>query len=351
MTTPWRVRAPGRVNLIGGHVDFHDGVVVTAAIDRFVEVEVSAVGGQQVTLRSDRYETAVVLPAAGRRTPDPALPPWGRLAAAMLAELHQLGRPSVGFDASITSTLPLGGGLSSSAAFCLAVARAAVRIDGRPVDNASLVRAVQRAEEHALGVACGVQDPLAVLNDGVVEIDCRSLVAERIGLPDGASIVIADSGVERTLEHSPWSERRRTSFEQARRLGVERLRDAPGGASFDGLPLAQHVVEEIARVRRFASALREGDLSVAGELMVQSHASSRDLWRSSLPELDHLADALVAAGAWGARLTGGGFGGWVVALCPSAVVGTAIDQTAESFRARFGRVPEIAVVRPTTPPH
>ena len=319
-------RVPGRVNLIGGHVDFHEGLVACAAVDLWVSADAAARPDGEVVLRSASYPGEVRLPPAGGGAD--GVPKWGRLVVAVLDELAARGRPPVGFEAEITSTLPIGGGLSSSAAFGVLVARVAAWAADWELDPTELALAVRDAEQEATGVACGVQDQLAVVLGGVRLLDCRDLTHEPLGLPAGTSLVVIDSGVSRVLEGSPWSQRRAASFAAAEALGQRVLRDvdlASIGTRSD--PLARHVVEEIERVRHFATALREGDARAAGDLMVASHRSSRDLWRSSIPELDAIVEAAVAAGAYGARLTGGGFGGCVVVLAPVEAVDRIGDAT------------------------
>jgi galactokinase len=329
-----RVRAPGRVNLIGGHVDFHDGPVVTAAIDREVLVDIGSVGSDVVELTSDHFPGVVSVHADGSEAPADVRPRWGRLAAAVLAELAALGRPPTGFGGRVSSTLPIGGGLSSSAAFEVAIATAASAAAGWSTAPLDLAQACRRAELAATGVPCGLQDPAASVLGGVVRLDCRDLSVEPLSLPDGTGVLVVDSGVSRTLEGSPWTERRTASFAAAERLGVGVLRDVPPGTPLDD-PHARHVVGEIERVWRFADALRASDASAAGRLMVESHASSRDLWRSSTAELDWLVEHLVAAGAHGARLTGGGFGGCVVALVPADRSPTIGAEVVDDYRRRF----------------
>jgi galactokinase len=312
-----KVRAPGRVNLIGGHVDFHEGPVVFAAVDRRVDLELGPpTRPGWVRLTSADFDGRVEIPADGGPDPASVQPPWGRLAAGVLAALSELGRPAVGFDGTVRSNLRIGGGLSSSAAFDVAVAVAAAEAAGwSPAEPMHLAMAAQRAELIATGVPCGIQDPAASVLGGVGLLDCRDLSVERLTIPEGVAVAVLDSGVRRTLESSPWTARREASFEAARQAGVRVLRDATLDQVRDH-PQGRHVVEEIDRVWAFADALRAGDPVRAGELMVASHRSSRDLYGSSIPALDELVDQLLRRGAYGARLTGGGFGGCVVALVP-----------------------------------
>ncbi len=309
------MKCPGRVNLIGGHVDFHEGPVVCAAINRFITADVTRRTDGRVQMISNDLDGVVELSADGTDAIG-ELPTWGRLAAAMLAELADRGRPPIGFEAIISSDLAIGGGLSSSAAFEVLVGRVAGNVAGWPLPPRELALAAQAAEHRGTGVRCGVQDQMAIALGGLIHLDCRTLEARSLRLPTGTALLIADSGVPRSLVGSPWSARRADSFAAAERAGVRVLRDATE-AQVAAHPQGRHVVSEIARVSAFADALDQDDAVAAGRLMVQSHGSSRDDYGSSIPELDRIVVAACEAGAHGARLTGGGFGGWVVALVPT----------------------------------
>ena len=312
--------AAGRVNLIGGHVDFHEGLVVSMAIDRSVRVSAGGRDDGRITARSSAFDGVVEMPADGSQDPRTVEPPWGRLVAGVTRSLAERGRPPVGLDASITSDLGRGGGLSSSAAFEVAVGLALARVAGFAIAGTELALATQAAEHLATGVPCGIQDQLTSVAGGVVLIDCRTLEVRSLELPRGSAVVVVDSGVSRTLEASPWSQRRAESFADAAALGLSVLRDATPEL-VAGRPRAEHVVAEIERVRRFVDAFEQGDAAAAGRLMTESHESSRDRWGSSVPELDAAVQRLLDAGAFGARLTGGGFGGYVVGLVPDELVG------------------------------
>lgn len=311
--------AAGRVNLIGGHVDFHEGPVVSMAIDRSIRVGATVRDDGRVVARSSAFDGAVDVAADGSQDPSTVEPAWGRLVAGVVAVLAERGRASVGIDAMITSDLGREGGLSSSAAFEVAVALALARAASLPLGGTELALAAQAAEHAATGVPCGIQDQLTSVVGGVVLIDCRTLLVTPLELPAGCAVVVVDSGVSRTLEGSPWAERRSRSFSDAEALGLRVLRDATP-EMVRGRPQAEHVVGEIARVRHFVDACSRGDAAMAGHLMTESHQSSRDLWGSSLPELDAAVQRLIDLGAHGARLTGGGFGGYVVGLVPEALL-------------------------------
>jgi len=306
-----RAHAPGRVNLIGDHTDYLDGLVLPMAIDRGTTVTGERTGDAVVLTSADEPEPAVV--PLDVDDPAAATPGWARYVAGVVAEV----RPPVGFVGMVTTDLPIGGGLSSSAALEVAVALA-LGADGPPLD---LARTCQRAEQRASGVPSGIMDQLASaagVDGHALLIDCRDLTVEPVPLPPGAEVVVVDSGQARTLVGSAYAERRAQA--EAATAVIGPLREATG-ADLDRLddPLARrrarHVVTENERVRQFAAALAAGHLTGAGALMVASHASLRDDYEVSTPVLDALVERLLAVpGVYGARLTGAGFGGCVVAL-------------------------------------
>ena len=314
-----RAFAPGRVNLIGEHTDYAGGLAVPMAIDLGTTVE-GAPGGDVVALRSDAAAEEAQVPLT---VGDPAQvePPWARYVAGVVAEL----RPATGFHGSVRSTLPVGGGLSSSASLELAVALA-LGFEGDPWE---LARLGQRAEQRASGVPCGIMDQLASAHGRaghVLRIDFATLAVEPVRLPEGCRVVVVHSGQPRTLAGSAYAERRAQVEEAAAVVGP--LADALVAdlAAVDDLVVrrrARHVITEIGRVRDFVAALRAGALDLAGGLMDESHVSLREDFEVSTPALEHTVDRVRAApGVFGARLTGAGFGGCVVALCePGALRG------------------------------
>ena len=315
-----RAVAPGRVNLIGDHTDHTGGLVLPMAVDLSTTVE-GRRGGDRVVLRSaDRPEPAVVALDGG--DPAAAEPSWARYVAGVVAEL----RPAEGFDGTVTTTLPIGGGLSSSAALEVAVALALGAPAGDPLALAALT---QRAEQQASGVPCGIMDQLASAAGRAghaLLIDCHALTVEPVAVPADAEVVVVDSGEARALAGSAYAERAAQCEAAAAVIGP--LREAgPGAEAAIGDPVlrarARHVLTENDRVRRTAEALRLADLALVGAAMQESHASLRDDFAVSTPALDALVARLDATpGVWGARLTGAGFGGCVVALCsPGALAG------------------------------
>ena len=310
-----RAAAPGRVNLIGDHTDYTGGFAMPAAIDRRTEVEIEP-GGEWVELVSDAEPepARVPLDVDEPRSLDPA---WARYVGGVVAVV----RPEVGGRGTVRTTLPVGAGLSSSASLEVAVALA-LGFVGTPLE---LALACQRAEHLASGVPSGVMDQLASASGRAghaLLIDCSSYEVEPVPLPDGVDILVAHSGQSRTLVGSAYAERRSECEEAAALIGP--LREATA-ADVERLPAgllrrrARHVVSENERVLAFADTLRTGDLHAAGRLMVQSHESLRDDFEVSTPALDQLVARLLATpGVYGARLTGAGFGGCVVALADPA---------------------------------
>ncbi|HEX4489754.1 MAG TPA: galactokinase [Acidimicrobiia bacterium] len=341
------VRAPGRVNLLGGHVDYHEGPVVAMAIDRDVLIGLRVNTTGRVTVQSLDLAGTVDVAADGSTDPLTVEPAWGRSVAGVVATLARSGRPPVGFDGAVSTNLAIGAGLSSSAAFEVAIALALGHAAEWTTDVRSLALACQQAEHEATGVPCGIQDQLVSLAgiDGhALVIDCRDLAIEPLPLPTGVAVLVVHSGVPRTLAGSQWAARRAESEAAAAALGLRVLRDARAEDVADH-PRARHVVAEIARVDAFADALRRVDIDALGRLMLAGHASLRDDMEVSTPELDALVECLVDAGAIGARLTGGGFGGCAVALVPEERGPSIAERASAAYRTRTHREPRPFLVR------
>jgi galactokinase len=255
-------------------------------------------------------------------------------ARAVRGALDMRGRPPVGIDAEVSSTIPIGAGLSSSAALEVSLALALCDAADFELPPTELALACQQAERTARGVPSGIMDQLASISGRrgcALLIDCRSLDVEPIPIPDELAVLVVHSGVSRELSGSPYAERRAECEAVAARLGLRALRDATPEQVADE-PRACHVVSENARVLAAAEALRNGDAGALGLLLCESHASLRDDYEVSTPELDALVRALERAGALGARLTGAGFGGCVVALAPRADAERVLDEAAASHQ-------------------
>ena len=303
---------PGRVNLIGEHTDSSGGLVMPLAIDLATTVTGTR-GGDEVVLVSPSEEHPAVVPL-DVTDPAAATPGWARYVAGVVAQL----RPLEGFTGEVTTTLPIGAGLSSSAALEVALALA-LGFEGSATDLALLT---QRAEHQASGVPCGIMDQLASaagVAGHALLIDCHALAITPVPLPDEIEIRVIHSGQERQLADSAYAERTASVAAAEEVLGPLRLiLDAAAVEVLDDATLrrrARHVITENARVRTVAEALPAGDLDAVGEALVASHISLRDDFEVSTPVLDALVDRLNDTdGVIGARLTGAGFGGCVVAL-------------------------------------
>ena len=316
-----RAFAPGRVNLIGDHTDYSGGLVLPVAIERGTTVT-GRRGGQVVRLASDAFpgEAVFDLPAAE----PPGLEGWGRLVESVAAAVG----PAEGFTGRVTSDLPIGAGLASSASLGVAVALALGHPGGPALAPAlALARICQEAELRASGVPCGIMDQLASaagVAGHALLIDCSQLSVEPIPVPPDVDIVVVHSGEERRLAGSAYADRRRACEAAAALIGPLRsasLDDVAGLADPELRARARYVVSENARVRAFAAGLVAGDLAGCGSLMVDSQRSLAGDFAVSTPGLDQIvADLTGRPGVYGARLTGAGFGGCVVALArPGAV--------------------------------
>ncbi len=314
-------RGPGRVNLIGDHTDYNGGLAMPVAIDLGTDVVFTPTTARTVTLYSTAFDAPAVIPLDIEPDAD-MLPEWEPAWARAPAALVALCRPDVGGVGRITSSLPIGAGLSSSAALCVALAH--VFGDPGPVRSAA---AMCQQVETLAGVPIGPMDPLVctgAIAGHAMLIDFAGPSFTHVPVPGDAEIVVVDSGVHRALRRTPYGARVAECEAAAVTIGPL---GAATEADVEGIRdrllqrRVRHVVTECARVRRFAEALRDDDLAGAGALMAESHASLRDDFEVSIDPLDRLVDRLSAIpGVYGARLTGAGFGGCVVALAdPGAV--------------------------------
>ena len=271
-----------------------------------------------------------------------ALPRWGRFVEGAVQVVRELDHPVTGADLAIHSTVPAGAGLSSSTALSVALVLALLPPDApERADRDALARLALAAEVIATGVPGGLLDQLASLRGRAghaLLLDCRTLSVEPVPIPPGLAILVVHSGIARELADSEYAARRAACEAAAARIGVPALRDATEAQVADD-PIARHVVTENARVLACSEALAAGDLVTVGAILLAGHASLRDDFRVSLPELDVLVDAFVAHGAFGARLTGAGFGGCVVGLAPAEAADRCLVRTLAEYEARTGRSP------------
>ncbi len=302
-------RAPGRVNLIGDHTDYTGGLVFPMAVDRWTDIRF--VPDPRVELTSADEAEPVSLPLTVD-DPTTVSPAWGRYVAGVVSEMS----PSHGIRGSVTTTIPIGGGMSSSHALEVAVALA-LGFEGSVVELAKLT---QRAENRASGVPTGIMDQFSIAG-GVAGhallMDCGALTITPVPLPADVDVVVRFVA-HRTLVGSAYADRVRECADAEALIGPLREASSAAAASIDDPVVrkrAMHVVAENQRVRDFAEALRAGDLAGAGQLMLASHASLRDLYDTSTPQMDEaVAQVASLPGVHGVRMTGGGFGGCIVAL-------------------------------------
>jgi galactokinase len=346
------VRAPGRVNLIGEHTDYNDGFVLPMAIERAVWIALRPRSTGEVSVHSlDFGETAsFALDPLERGGPE-----WSEYLKGTAWALAEAGHRLSGWEGVMASDVPIGAGLSSSAALELATARAFAAVSGIAWDAGAMARLAQLAENRWVGVNCGIMDQMisAVGESGhAVLIDCRSLKTRPVPLPPGTVVVILDTATRRGLVDSAYNERRRQCEAAAAYFGVPALRDvAPGAfeAAADGLDAAtarraRHVVTENARTLVAGEAMRAGNAAALGELMNASHASLRDDFEVSSAALDTVVEvARSRPGCHGARMTGAGFGGCAVALVEHAASEAFVRDVATEYRRRTGLEPQIYV--------
>ena len=351
-------RAPGRVNLLGEHVDYNGGMVLPIAIDRAVQIAAKPTADDNVTLHAlDLKQTTSfhldALEAKVDLDGNP-LPHWALYPAGVAWSLQQAGQRVIGIQAVYTSDVPIGSGLSSSAAVEVAFAAVWRGLGGWTIDPLTLARWCQRAENAYVGVNCGLMDQFASacgVQGHALYFDTRSLEWHPLPLPGGTAVVIADSGVRRSLATSAYNERR-AACEQAVELlrqylpHIHSLREVSSvefAAYSEYLPettrkRAEHVIKEIARVEDATICLRKGDARLFGGLMYSGHASLRDLYEVSCPELDILVQATRdIPGCYGARLTGAGFGGCTVNLVDETRAQSFIQSLHEAYQRQTGR--------------
>lgn len=370
-STHYLVTAPGRVNLLGEHVDYNDGFVLPAAIDREVKLAANP--------RPDHLVQLTALDLSQSTTFDPdhlddkkdingnPLPGWALYPAGVAWVLQKQGRAVSGVDAWFNSNIPIGSGLSSSAAVEVAFATLWRTLGGWQADQMAIARLCQEAENKYVGVNCGLMDQFASahgMEGHALYLDTRSLNWRPVPMPKGVVIVIADLKVRRSLANSAYNERRASCEEAVCLLKedlpeIQALRDVTpqqfnqlaGKLPEETRKRAQHIVEECARVEDAIQKMEAGDAAGFGKLMYQGHASLRDLYEVSCPELDVLVDrARTLPGCLGARLTGAGFGGCTVNLVAEGQAEAFIEHLKKEYVQATGKHADVYLCRASQGP-
>lgn len=360
--------APGRVNLIGEHTDYNDGFVLPMAIERQTLIVadrsptrtarlLSIIGATTDAAGGDLFTEFEIEPELR-----PGEPAWANYVKGVVSLACERGYGRGGFDAVIDSTVPLGSGLSSSAALEVSVATLMEALGEKMMPAWDKAFLAQKAEHTFAGVPCGIMDQAIstfARADHALLLDCRSLEMKLVPLRDaGLTVLIANTNVKHELTGGEYAQRRSQCESAARKLGLRSLRDATKAQLEAAKPKldrtefcrASHVVGEIARTVEAADAAQRGDWQRFGQLMLQSHASLRDDYEVSCPELDvlvELASEMIATGSViGSRMTGGGFGGCTVSLVSTAAVGTVAAALTQGYKRRTGIGATIFATRP-----
>ena len=349
------VRAPGRVNLIGEHTDYNAGFVLPMAIDRAVWIALRPSEGRRVTVHSLDFGGGCEFSLDEVRNTAAG---WGEYLKGVAWSLSEAGYALRGWEGVLAGDVPVGAGLSSSAALEMATARAFGAVSGWAWEPARMALLGQRAENKWVGVNCGIMDQMISAcgqADHALLIDCRSLDTQLVPLPPSAVIVVLDTATRRGLTDSAYNDRRAQCEEAARFFGVPALRDITleqfearsGELDAQTRRRARHVVTENARTLEACQAMRRGDAATVGCLMNASHASLRDDFEVSSTELDIMVEcALAQPSCHGARMTGAGFGGCAVALVEAEGAGRFAGWVADRYHATAGVVPTIYVCAP-----
>lgn len=350
------VRAPGRVNLIGEHTDYNDGFVLPMAINRATWIALRPRSDGRVRVFSLEFNdwADFALDGLAKNSAN-----WAEYVKGVAWALMEAGHTLTGWEGVIAGDVPIGAGLSSSAALELATARAFAATSGLAWDAAAMAKLCQKAENRWVGMNCGIMDQMisaAGRAGHALLIDCRSLATEAAPLPPDTLVVVLDTATRRGLVDSAYNERRAQCEAAARFFGVPALRDVTPeqfqarAGELDDLTRrrARHVITENERTLQAAEAMRRGDAAALGALMDASHASMRDDFEISRPEMNTMVELAQAHPAsCGARMTGGGFGGCAVALVRSAAVGAFVTIVGERYRQATGLTSAIYVCEAT----
>jgi galactokinase len=352
----WVVRAPGRVNLIGEHTDYNDGFVLPLAINRAVWIALKPRDDRRVVVHSVDFGESAEFSLDGLANEKAG---WIEYLKGTAWSLQEAGYRLAGWEGVLRGDVPVGAGLSSSAALEMATARAMASVAGFDWDAAAIAKLGQKAENRWVGVNCGIMDQLISAAGRAAHallIDCRSLATQPVPFPPGIAVVVLDTGTRRGLVGSAYNERRQQCEAAAKFFGVTALRDVDLGqfnARGDGLdPVtrrrARHVIGENQRTIEAVEAMRRGDTTTLGMLMNQSHESLRDDYEVSSDALNVMVSSALAHPACiGARMTGAGFGGCAVAVIDAQAADDFSTRVAADYQAKTGNAPAVYVCQAT----
>jgi galactokinase len=359
----WIAAAPGRVNVIGEHTDYNDGFVLPMAIERYTVIAAAPAtnGATKIQLRSTLEDGVISLDLTQTMKPAPK-GAWSNYPVGVIAGFLASGAKPSGFDALIDSTVPLGGGLSSSAALEVSIATLLEAIAGRKLDPMDKALLCQKAEHDYAGMPCGIMDQfISVMGkqDHLLLLDCRSRKPELVPMTDRSkALLIINTNVKHELTGGEYAKRRAQCEQAANILSLPSLRDATADMLMRArgrmeevvFRRARHVIGEIERTLHAAEAVRASNWPTVGQLMYASHASLRDDYEVSCPELDAVVDIAQAigpkGGVIGCRMTGGGFGGCAVAMVNADAVTGISDRIASDYESRTNIKPTLFVSRP-----
>ena len=341
----------GRINLIGEHTDYNGGFVFPGAIDKVIMADIRPNGTDKVRLFSIDIDEYVEF---GLNEEDAPSQGWARYVFGVCREIIKRGFVVKGFDAVFAGNVPLGAGLSSSAALesCFAFALNDLFNDNK-IPKFELAKIGQSTEHNYCGVNCGIMDQFASVcgkKGNLMRLDCRSLDYEYFPFnPEGYRLVLVDSKVKHELKDSPYNKRRESCERVAKKLGVETLRDADlamldaikGDISDEDYKRAKYVIEEKDRVLAVCDALNKGDYKTVGEKMYATHEGLSKDYEVSCEELDYLNDIAKEMGVTGSRIMGGGFGGCTINLVADDLHDRFVKEVVEKFKAKYGIEPKI----------
>ncbi|KNC93785.1 galactokinase [Trabulsiella odontotermitis] len=354
------IQAPGRVNLIGEHTDYNDGFVLPCAIDYQTVISCATRNDRTVRVIAADYDNQIDEFSLDAPIVTHDSQQWSNYVRGVVKHLQKRDRNFGGVDMVISGNVPQGAGLSSSASLEVAVGTVIQQLYHLPLDGTQIALNGQEAENQFVGCNCGIMDQLISAlgkKDHALLIDCRSLGNKAVSMPKGVAVVIINSNFKRTLVGSEYNTRRQQCETGARFFQQPALRDVTL-AQFNAVaneldPLVakrvRHVLTENARTVEAADALEKGDLQRMGKLMAESHASMRDDFEITVPQIDTLVEIVKAAigDKGGVRMTGGGFGGCVVALVPEDLVGTVQQAVAAQYEAKTGIKETFYVCKPS----